>query len=498
LARWVWFLILAVIILMGCNLATSPPIPTPTAVPPQINLTCDQLVADALQLAGPSCSGTERNQACYGNNLVNADFREGLEQPFSVAGDLASIIGMRGLTTSDLNEAEQVWGVAFLKAQANLPDALPGQNVTFLLYGGATADNVTAGMEAVVLSTGFGGTTCDALPQSAVLLQSPTGTQVAMNINGASITLGSTIHIMARPNGLMSIATISGAAVVQAFGTTRTVVPGSQVTMPLGSTDGLQVVGPPSDLQPFDVNAIRNAPFNLLPEAVLIPPPISSGPTATPTLIGLPITPTLPPIIIPLPPTAIIPPCVPRGDWVYTYVIQAGDTLFSIAQRFGLTLAQLQSGNCIANANQIFVGQVLRVPFPQPQPQPPTIPPPIRPTFTPTRGGIGPTLQPTSTTIPFITDTPVTEEPNPDGPVLSFQNAPSGPNFRADSVTLSRGQCTTLRWEVGSADSVFLDGEAVAFSSSQDVCPSESTRYILLVVYPDGQQTPYIVSISVV
>ena len=493
MARWLWYLILAAVILMGCNLATAPPIPTPTAVPPQINLTCDELVADALLVAGPACNGTERNQACYGNNLASAQFQEGLEQRFSNVGDLISIIGMRTLTTSALSEADQVWGVAFLKAQANLPDTLPGQNVTFLLYGGATADNVSPEMEAVVLNTGFGGTTCDALPQSAVLLQSPTGTQVAMNVNGASITLGSTLHIMARPNGLMTVATISGSAVVQAFGVSRTVIPGSQVTLPLGSTDGLEVVGPPSELQPFDLNAIQNAPFNLLPEAVIIPPPISPGPSATPTLAGLPITPTLPPIIIPLPPTAIIPPCVPRADWVYTYVVQAGDTLFSIAQRFGLTLAQLQSGNCIANANQIFVGQVLRVPFPQPQPPQPTIP--IRPTATPTRGGIGPTLQPTSTTIPFITDTPQTEEPGPDFAALSQRSA--DPNFRADSTTLSSGQCTPLRWEVSSADSVFLDGQAVQFSGTQNVCPSETTRYILLVVYADGQQTPYIVSISV-
>lgn len=493
MARWLWYLILAVIILMGCNLATSPPLPTPTAIPPQINLTCDQLVASALQLAGPSCSRTERNQACYGNNQVNAEFREGLAEPFSTAGDLASLLGMRAITTSALSEAEQVWGVAFLKAQANLPDSLPGQNVTFLLYGGATADNVAPDMQAVILSTGFGGTTCNTLPPSAVLLQSPTGTQVAMNINGASVTLGSTIHITARPNGLMTLATISGTAVVQAFGTTRTVVPGSQITMPLGSTDGLQVVGPPSDLQPFDLNTIQNAPFNLLPEAVMIPPPISAGPTATPTIPTLPITPTLPPLVIPLPPTAIIPPCVPRGDWVYSYVIQAGDTLFTIAQRFGLTLAQLQSGNCIANANQIFVGQILRVPS-LPPPPPPT---PVRPTFTPTRGGIGPTLQPTSTTIPFITDTPVTQEPNPDFAFSALSVGVDDPNFRADNTSLASGQCTTLRWEVNSADSVFLDGEAVAFIGSQDVCPTTTTRYILLVVYPDGQQTPYVVSISV-
>jgi hypothetical protein len=195
-----------------------------------------------------------------------------------------------------------------------------------------------------------------------------------------------------------------------------------------------------------------------------------------------------------LPPTAIPPVCFPRTDWVYTYVVQAGDTLFSIAQRLGLTLAQLQTGNCITNANQIFVGQILRVPYPPPPP-PPT---PLRPTFTPTKGGIGPTLQPTSTTIPIPTDTPVTQEPNPDGPVLSALSlASSDPNFRADSTTLSSGQCTTLRWDVSGADSVFLDGQATVFNGAEQICPPATTRYTLLVVYPDGSQSPYFLTVSV-
>src|SRR5690606_25669136 len=156
---------------------------TPTAIPPQINLTCDQLVADALQLAGPSCSGTERNQACYGNNQVNAEFREGLAEPFSTAGDLASLLGMRAITTSALSEAEQVWGEAFVTEQADLTDSHAGQDGSFLLYGGASADDIEPHMQAVVHSTGFGGTTCNTLRPSSVLQQSPTGTQVAMNTN---------------------------------------------------------------------------------------------------------------------------------------------------------------------------------------------------------------------------------------------------------------------------------------------------------------------------
>jgi LysM repeat protein len=45
-----------------------------------------------------------------------------------------------------------------------------------------------------------------------------------------------------------------------------------------------------------------------------------------------------------------------------TYVVQRGDTLLSIARRFGLTVRQLQAANNIANPDRIFPGQTLTIP----------------------------------------------------------------------------------------------------------------------------------------
>ncbi len=45
-----------------------------------------------------------------------------------------------------------------------------------------------------------------------------------------------------------------------------------------------------------------------------------------------------------------------------TYTIQGGDTLFSIAQRCGLTVDQLASANGISNPDQLSVGQELSIP----------------------------------------------------------------------------------------------------------------------------------------
>ncbi len=59
-------------------------------------------------------------------------------------------------------------------------------------------------------------------------------------------------------------------------------------------------------------------------------------------------------------PNPIEPVCVPRTDWP-TYVVQAGDTLTSLASSAGTTVDDLVSGNCLVDTN-LFVGQVLRVP----------------------------------------------------------------------------------------------------------------------------------------
>lgn len=78
--------------------------------------------------------------------------------------------------------------------------------------------------------------------------------------------------------------------------------------------------------------------------------PVSS---ATPTL-GPTATGTLRPTSTPSP----TPPAAPTGV-PETYVVKRGDTLGSIARRFGLSLSALIAANNIRDPNRIFVGQVL-------------------------------------------------------------------------------------------------------------------------------------------
>jgi hypothetical protein len=70
--------------------------------------------------------------------------------------------------------------------------------------------------------------------------------------------------------------------------------------------------------------------------------------------------PTLAPPTVP-PPTLTPTVCAGRAGWV-PYIIQQGDTLFSISRQAGVSLAEMQQVNCIADPNAIYYGQVILVP----------------------------------------------------------------------------------------------------------------------------------------
>jgi LysM repeat protein len=63
---------------------------------------------------------------------------------------------------------------------------------------------------------------------------------------------------------------------------------------------------------------------------------------------------------------------VPAGP--YEYAVQAGDTLLSIAIEFGVSANDIIAANTLSNPNNLFVGQTIIIPNYQPQPAPTPIP----------------------------------------------------------------------------------------------------------------------------
>ena len=81
--------------------------------------------------------------------------------------------------------------------------------------------------------------------------------------------------------------------------------------------------------------------------------------TPTPILTNTPAATSTP---VPTATAIVLPPsCTPRTDWLI-YVVEAGDTLASIARRVGSTTTVLVEANCLENPNLLTVGQQLRVP----------------------------------------------------------------------------------------------------------------------------------------
>lgn len=121
------------------------------------------------------------------------------------------------------------------------------------------------------------------------------------------------------------------------------------------------------------VDAIRQ--LNNLSGDLIVAGQVLLVPVYTPTPILA--TPTLPPGVTPSP--------TPQPDKI-VHVVQPGETLLAIAQRYGVSLQVIQAANGIANPERIQAGQTLVIPLATPTPAPgptPTPTPTPEPTYPP-------------------------------------------------------------------------------------------------------------------
>lgn len=204
---------------------------------------CPEIVSKALEAADTACQATGRNQACYGNiNLTAQPQPDVAEFSFETVGDIVNVNQIQTMRLSPMNEDNGDWGVAILKLQANLPDTLPGQNVTFLLFGDVEITNAVSPttssdlrpMQAFYLRTGAGDARCDEAPDSGMLVQTPEGAgEVSFTVNGVDVQMGSTVFFQAAEDEGMTISTLEGMAFLTAGDETQVVVPGTWARVPI-------------------------------------------------------------------------------------------------------------------------------------------------------------------------------------------------------------------------------------------------------------------------
>ncbi|MFN8373079.1 MAG: SH3 domain-containing protein [Anaerolineae bacterium] len=375
---------------------------------------CPAIVSEAIAATGEACTTVDRNQACYGNINLSASFRPNVTATaFEAAGDIAQLVDVAGIALNPLDVEEQTWGIAVLRVQANLPDTLPGQNVTMLLFGDVQVTNTgTLGsgttlsatantganirrspsqngtiigslisgdsvnvvgrlddsswlqiqmpsgdgtgwvfaellnvdgdvttvtisdpsvvqygpMQAFYLTTGVGEPACSEAPDSGVLVQTPTGGgRIVLNVNDATITLGSTAFLQAEPGGDMVISLVEGGAQVETEWDVEYVPAGARVRVPLRDDGHVEVAD--FTVEPFNRERMLALPISLLPRAITIPYPLQPEEIeiqrATPTLIPPTITPT---------------PAIATEGWTVTQTVLRDTCFNSTNSSFGVLL----------------------------------------------------------------------------------------------------------------------------------------------------------------
>lgn len=124
------------------------------------------------------------------------------------------------------------------------------------------------------------------------------------------------------------------------------------------------------------------------------PPPTNTPDLGAPTQEGI-VTPTPVATVPPGATPTFVPTATPGYTSTITYVVQAGDTLSALAQRFGSSVSAIAEYNGLTNVSLIVVGQTLIIPVLGTVYTPP-------PTFTPAPtqpgGGVGGPVVPVSTT----------------------------------------------------------------------------------------------------
>ena len=236
---------------------------------------CPIFVREALDLVDQRCDGTDRNQACYGYANIEAEPQEDVTiLQFESPGDIEDLALIKALQTSALAVPDE-WGVALLRVQANLPNSLPGQNVTILLFGNVRIedartpeDEAARPMQAFYFQTGVGESPCLEAPQDGILVQTPEGAgRIELTVNNAVIDLGSTAFLQAGPEAQMRVAVLEGDGIITTDESTVDIPAGQQALLDLDE-DGL-AFGPVA-VEPYDPEEFKALPIQVLPREIVI------------------------------------------------------------------------------------------------------------------------------------------------------------------------------------------------------------------------------------
>jgi hypothetical protein len=227
--------------------------------------TCPGLIYEAIAQTSDLCDGTIRNEACYGHQNVDVTLRDSATS-FAAPGDITELGAIERIQTLPLDVSLAQFGIVLLRAQADLPNTIPGQNVTLLLMGDVTVEDQStevggaSPMQAFIFTPGVGASRCEEADYNTIAIQSPENVVVNLTINGAEIELGSTAVLIGDEN-LMDMLIIEGEGMIRTAEGEQTVAAGqwSQVAL----EDGM-AAGAPEEPVPFPPERVSHLPLGLL------------------------------------------------------------------------------------------------------------------------------------------------------------------------------------------------------------------------------------------
>lgn len=379
---------------------------------------CPEVVSTAVELLGDSCNALSTNTACYGYELVNTSFADEVpENYFTNPSDRAELSRINSIETTALDLDNSTWGLAVLNAQANVPNTLPGQGVMFILMGESRVENrvsadtvqpyivpvnvltqtETTGyldantdtqvistlpantnvladaqdeslswlrvvyqdrpmwiprdsvndalglealtvlsaesftpMQAFYFNTGVGATSCSEAP-NMVTVRSPENIQISLNINGADVRLGS----------MMTLQTVAENHAVFTLHEGQLDIVDTGVSVPAGSSIdvALDDEGTITDWGEVRPSTTDESQMGITP--IIMYAQLNND--------VVPQTQTI---------------SNPTNSDVLIHIVQAGDTLFSIARLYDTSMPEIVQVNNITNAPTIYLGQELIIPNP--------------------------------------------------------------------------------------------------------------------------------------
>ncbi len=182
-ARWLILLVLSILLMGSRNLPLSSAVsPSAQQVPTvPAGLTCDQLVTLAVTTAGVVCDNLGRNQACYGNKLVAVDFRPNFNANFVQSGDKVDLLSISACKHPP-STAPRALGDCRPEGAGQSAGRFARSKRHLLAVRRCQHRRPSPDMRGVTVQTQIGGLECSNAPESAVMIQSPEGSQVSMRL----------------------------------------------------------------------------------------------------------------------------------------------------------------------------------------------------------------------------------------------------------------------------------------------------------------------------